>query len=304
MLTDEFLDQVFDQHTAIPNAKLVSLSELAEPEAEKLRLRWTAQPMDIRANLVDRLFTIAEDNPETNFDAIFRIALDDAAPELRVKGIESLWECNERWLLNTLTALAEDDLEPEVRATACTHLERFTLAGAQGELRPSLVEKVEGTLRRIFDNPREDSPVRRRALEGLGPSADEGVNDRIRTAYHSADHELKLGALYAMGQHYDSQWLPVLLTELKSADPAVRFEAARACGGLEDERAIPALAEMVRGGDPEVQEAAITSFGQIGGATAKRLLQDILNNGNTRMKEAAKAALEELAFGEDPMSLR
>jgi HEAT repeat protein len=301
MLSDDFLNQVFDPEQSL-TLKLVSLSKLSEEEVERFGSRWERQPADVRASLLDRLTTLAEDNPETNFDAIFRRALADGEPELRVKAIDALWECRERWLLHALVGLAEDDLEPEVRAAAAGHLERFVILGAQEELRPSLLEKVESALRRILSNPREDSPVRRRALEALSSGEGDDVDDLIRDAYHSRDHEMKLGAIYAMGQHYDSAWLPALLAELKSPDAETRYEAARACGALEDSRAVPGLAELIKGPDVDIQEAAITSLGQIGGADAKRLLSACLASGSTRVQDAAKAALEELAFGEDPMT--
>lgn len=301
MLTDAFIDQVFDP-VATLNLKLISLSDLADEEVERWHTHWSLQPADIRGSIIDRLETLTEDNTEINFDAIYRVAIGDPEPELRIKAIDALWECNERWLLNTLVDLAEDDLEAEVRATAAGHLERFVLLGLQEELRPSLLEKVESTLRRILANEREDSPVRRRALEALSPGDDDDVNDLIRDAYHSRDHDLRLGAIYAMGQHYDTQWLPALLAELKNPDPEIRYEAARACGALEDDRALPALIELTKSMDSDVQEAAITSLGQIGGREAKRVLTECLTSTTPRVKEAAKAALEELAFGEDPLS--
>lgn len=303
MLTDEFLTQVFDPDTPLPASRLTSLSELEADEVERFRQRWQAQPADVRAEVIDKLSSLAEDNAETNFDAIFRLALADPTPELRIKGVDALWECSERWLLNQLLSMAEDDLDPEVRAAAASHLEKFVLMGLEEELRPSLVEKIDTTLRRILANQREDVFVRRRAIEALSPSEDDDINDIIREAYHSIEPDLKLGAIYAMGQHCDPQWLPVLLTELKSTNPEARYEAARACGALEDERAVPALIELSRtsGPDPDIQEAAITALGQIGGAQAKKALQDHLNQGSARMKEAARAALEELQFGEDPL---
>ena len=76
--------------------------------------------------------------------------------------------------------------------------------------------------------------MRRRALEALSPSDEDDINDMIRESYHGIDPDMKLGALYAMGQHCDAQWLPVLLTELKSPNPAARYEAARAAAAILD----------------------------------------------------------------------
>lgn len=302
MTSEQPLQSLFDPETPLTASNLLSFSAMSEEEAAHFRTRWEGGPEGRRRELIDLFATIAEDNPEADFETVFRIALDDTQPDIRIHAIEGLWECRERWFLNRLVALAEQDEYVPVRAAATSALEKFVMLGVFEELRASLAQRVEEALKRIIDNQQEPVEVRRKAIEALSPSLDASVNDIIRDAYYSSTPELKLSALYAMGQHCDDGWLPVLLTELKNRDPAVRFEAARACGELGDDRAVPALEELTKEVDSQVQEAAIEALGRIGGDQARRALRRCLNQGDARVREAARAALEELTFGEDPLA--
>lgn len=301
MVSEKYLKEIFDPELPIVSSKLLSLSRLSETEAAKFREFWEQAPVERRMKLHEELITIAEDTPEADFDAIFRVALDDETPEARSKAIEGLWECRERWLLNRLITMALEDPAFSVRASAASALEKFVKLGVFEELHPALAEKVETALRGIIENTQEDPLVRARAIEALSPSIGPDVNDIIRAAYHSPEPHMKVSALYAMGQHSDEGWLPVLLTEIKNSDPVLRFEAAHACGELGDERAVPSLVELTKDEDEQVQEAAIEALGCIGGDTARRALRQYLAQPDVRLQEAARAALEELALNDDPL---
>ena len=304
MVTEQYLNELFDPQRPLSSSKLLQLSDLSDTEMATFRTCWEQAGPQQRSMLVDRLATITEDSPEVDFNAVFRIALDDASPELRSKAVDSLWECQDRWFLNRLVGMAEDDPHETVRETAASALGKFVLLGVLEELRPSLVEQVEGALKGIINNPQGSIAVRRRAIEALGASADPDVNDTIRMAYYSDEPLLRIASLYAMGQHGDQGWLPVLLTELKNIDAAMRFEAARACGELEDARAVPSLIELTGEDDPEVQEAALEALGHIGGEEAERALRQSMALPDPRMRDAARAALEELSIDEDPFALQ
>ncbi len=301
-LSEDFLNELFDMERTVASSKLLALSSLSDGEVGAFTRSWAGASEAARSKLIDRLTEIAEDNAEPDFTSIFRLALEDAAPDIRASAIDALWECRERWLLNRLAAMSKEDLAAEVRAAAAGALGKFVLLGALEELRPSLIEQVEGVLRQIIENRAEVVGVRRRAIEALAPSADPGVNDVIRDAYYSDERELKLSALFAMGQHCDEGWLPVLLSELKNTDAAMRFEAARACGELEDERAVTSLVPLLQEPDAEVQEAAIEALGRIGGAEAKVALKRCVAGSDSRAREAARAALEELSINENPLN--
>lgn len=300
-VSEEFLSQLFDPARTIASSKLLALSSLSESEAETFRTTWNAGDEDSRSKLLERLVNLTEDNAEADFEAVFRIALEDALPAIREHAIDALWECHERWLLNHLCEMATKDPSVDVRATAAGALGKFVLLGALEELRPSLVDKLEAVLKGIIASQEEPIEVRRRAIEALAPSLDPDVNDVIRDAYYSEERDLKVSALFAMGQHCDDGWLPVLLAELKNPDAALRFEAARACGELEDQRAVPSLVPLLKEKDAEVQEAAIEALGRIGGEAARSALKRCLRSTDDRVREAAEAALEELAANDNPL---
>ncbi len=300
MASEQYLAELFDQAQPIAPSKLQQLAGLSDVEAITFRQQWLAAPEARRAQVLERIAAVVEDNAEFDFDAIFRIGLDDEAPGIRVQAVEGLWECQDRWLLNRIAQMAETDTAEPVRAAAAAGLGKFVLLGALDELRPAMLELVEGTLKRIIDDIAEAPAVRRRAIESLASSSDPDVNGIIRSAYHGEEPELKIAAIYAMGQHCDAGWLPALLRELRNPDPSFRFEAARACGELEDERAVPALIEMANDDDPLVQEAALEALGRIGGEDAKRALKLAIAQDDPRVSEAARVALEELTFDENP----
>lgn len=302
MVSELYLKEIFDPDVSIVSSKLLNLSGLSEEEAAIFKKYWDEAPTDRRLKLHDLLVTMTEDSPEADFETIFQVTLDDELPDLRVKAIEGLWECRERWLLNRLIAMATDDPVIRVRAVAAGALEKFVKLGVFEELRPALLTKVETALRGIIANYLEDSMVRGRAVEAISPSLAEDINDIIRSAYYSTEAPLKVSAIYAMGQHSDEGWLPVLLTELKSADSLLRYEAAHACGELGDERAVAGLIELIADPDSQVQEAAIEALGDIGGDDARKALQRCLSQPDPRLQEAARDALDELAFNDDPLN--
>lgn len=306
MATAEELAELFDPQQPLTSTKLLGLSGLTQEEAVEVQDYWQDASLPRRTALLDQLVTLAEDNPEVDFTEVLRIALEDGEPALRITAIDGLWECKERWLLDRLIAFAkgDDNDEEEVRAAATLALGKFALLGAFEELRPSLLQHVEGTLRTLIDDQEQPLLIRRRAIEALSQGQDPVIHDVIRAAYHSGELQLKLASLYAMGQACDEGWLPVLLTELKSDDPEVQFEAARACGEMEDPRAIPSLIELTKGDDPEIQDVAIEALGRIGGDEAKEALREITTWPDPHVQEAAHEALEELSSGEDPLSFK
>jgi HEAT repeat protein len=101
------------------------------------------------------------------------------------------------------------------------------------------------------------------------------VTDLVEQAYDSADHELQVSAIYAMGRTVDKRWLPVIMDEMESSSSEMRLEAARAAGQIGSTEAVAELADLVSDDDLEVQLAAIMALGQIGGSLATHILADM-----------------------------
>jgi HEAT repeat protein len=303
MSLERLLNELSNLESPLSMRRLAYLSSLSRQEGEALAQTWKELPLPRRRQVVSKLVDLAEDNPGLNFDTVFRICLDDQDEEVRVKAIEGLWECEERWLIDALLQLLASDPSPKVRAGASSALGRFILLAELGKLRPTDGERIEKALLATIAQPEEPTQVRRRAVEAIAPRSLEQVTSIIEEAYRSPEREMRASALYAMGRNCDARWLPTLVQELDSADNEMRFEAANACGEMEDPRAVPHLIPLIEDFDLQVQLAAIWALGKIGGERARQALRSHRRDPDERIRHATQEALAELEANEDPLRL-
>jgi HEAT repeat protein len=306
-LSFDTLLQTLDRGALPSSHDLAGLSALDAPGRERFARTWRRQSSEQRRTLIDRLAGLAEDNIELNFDAVFKLGVDDDDPVIRAESIRALWEYPDDDLAETFARRLDDDDE-SVRAEAAQALGRLLLRAELEDRDDDLVRRVEDALRVTVADRGEAPEVRGRALEALGVRQHEWVTDLIREAYVSDQRRLRLSAVHAMGRSADPDWLPSIIGEMESDDGEMRFEAATAAGSIGDEEAVDALAELTVDDDPEVQEAAIDALGQIGGAAARSALHsvaaDSTDSTDERVLEAVSTALEQADFVEDPMGIR
>jgi HEAT repeat protein len=264
---------------------------------------WPGIDVARRRQIVERLVELAEDNFELDYTEIFRLCLGDSDGQVRAKAVEGLSECEERSLLDPLISLLLGDLEDSVRAAAAATLGTFAMLAEFGELKANDAEKVEKALVTAFNNKKEQTDVRCRALESISMMSRPQVEVMVRQAYQSDDLEFRASALCAMGRTCNSDWLSILLQELGSPSAQMRFEAARACAELEADDAVPKLIELTHDDDGQVRLAAIEALGRIGGNEAKQALQKCRDGSDDAMSEAAEDALDEMKFWEDPFAI-
>jgi HEAT repeat protein len=300
---ENYLKELRDTKKPLVVSKLVNLSDLSREEMEVFNREWPNIDVARRREILERLVELAEDNFELDFNAVYRACLADADSEVRVKAIEGLADCEERYLIEPLVSLLLGDLEHKVRAAAAVALGTFALLDEFGELTSSDANKVEKALLTVFNNKNEQMEVRCRALEAISTLSRPQIEELIRQAYQSDDLELRASAIYSMGRNCNPMWLTTLLQELNNPHPRLRFEAARACGELESQEAVPKLIELIRDSDFEVKISAIESLGRIGGIRAKQALRQCLDSDDEAISEAAQDALDELKFWEDPFAL-
>ncbi|MCH8139072.1 MAG: HEAT repeat domain-containing protein [Proteobacteria bacterium] len=72
---------------------------------------------------------------------------------------------------------------------------------------------------------------------------------------------------------------------------------------IAEEESIPYLLPILQDEDSEVQTVAIASLGEIGGGAAKEALEGLLADVEPAIRELVQAALAEVDFAEDPLSL-
>lgn len=302
MSLESYLDELSHRDVPLSSAKLSNLSALSRNKVALVQRAWPGIEVERRRLILEELTNLAEYDVELDFEAIYRIALNDEDDEVRSTAIEVLWECEDRSLIDPLITLMRQDRSEVVRAAAAAALGRFVLLAEFEELSPKDAAKVETALFSTLEDKQESVEVRRRAIEAISALSRPTVKEIIRQAYQGSDPSLKAGALYAMGRNFDPVWLPTLITELASDDPEMRFEAASACGELEDERAVPYLVLLAHDDDDQVQGTAIAALGRIGGDEAKRELERLLNDSNEMVQIAAAEALQDLEFEGDPLS--
>jgi len=266
---------------------------------EFLKQAWMKIAPDRRQEIIHRLVEMAEDNITMNFDMIFRNCLTDQDAIIRNQAIQGLWENEDASSIAPLINLLKHDSSAQVRATAAASLGKFAMLAEFEKLRPVYKTKIKDALLAIISDTSQPVEVRRRALESVASLSSPRIKKAIAAAYHSDDSKLKISAIYAMGQSYDSVWLPFLLQEMNNIDAESRYEAACACGELEQEAAVPHLIKLINDPDVEVQLAAIQALGKIGGIEAKNQLEQCLNNSSPAIQEQAKHALEEIEANED-----
>jgi HEAT repeat protein len=302
MTLERHLRDLSESDGPVSAASLAGLSDLQGNEVEAIRQEWPSIPTERRREVVRRLIELAEDSFELDFEAVFRVALEDRDPEVRVASLEGLWESENSSLVPIFVSLLQHDEDEQVRAAAAQALGKFVLLAEFDKLPPRTTARMEAALLATLDAPETPLLVRRRALEAIAPRSHQSIPARIEAAYHSPEPDEQLSAIFAMGRTSDPRWLVALIEELQSDDSERRYEAAVACGEIEDGRAVPALRRALSDDDRDVQLAAISALGHIGGREARQALTALIELSDEQLQEAAEEALEEMSVSDEPFS--
>ena len=147
-------------------------------------------------------------------------------------------------------------------------LGRYAYLASTASIDEDLARRVRGTLLDLYYSD-EQAATRKRALESVAYFSDDvEIEDAIAEAFDSVLHDMRIGAIFAMGRNLSERWFSTVIGEMQDSDPEVRFEAARASGEFGDERAVSLLLDLIDDEDPEVRMAAVGALGQIGGKVA------------------------------------
>ena len=299
----KILARIAEEKT-LRHTELVELSNVLPADMPMFKIEWLKVPVDRRREVATRLVEMAEDNAELTFYPLFRVLLKDDDAEVRESAIEGLWEDDATSLIATFTRMMEQDPSEDVQAAAAAALGKYALLAEIGKLRDVYNQTLSKSLLAIVNNPKKPLVVRRRALESVSAFSQPGIDEVIKAAYVSGDHDYKMSALFAMGRHCDTAFMPILTAELSSPDSETRYEAASALGEMGEEEAVSHLVELLDDTDADVQMTAIRSLGEIGGAQAKKILQKCLESPSEAIAEMAQDALDELSAGEDPLDFK
>ena len=149
------LAEIASPENELSYALLSRLSGLNQPENAGVGKVFRALPEEKRQQLIFRLVQMAEENPHLDFTEIFRRALHDAAPQIRSKAIEGLWEDETLSMAYRLLSLFEKDPAPEVRAAAAIALGKFALLAETGALPVDFKAQLAKILLSAFADPHQ-----------------------------------------------------------------------------------------------------------------------------------------------------
>lgn len=290
------------EQTPMPQTEVDTLSMLEGADFDRFRAVWDTLPAGARARLIRALHAAAEQRLRLDFSALNRLALEDADPQVRLAGVQSVIEDRSPALLLKLLELVKSDPSVDVRSAAAEDLPRFTLLGELGDLDPELTARLRADLQQVARDDSQAPRVRTAALAALGYFSDTGIAEELVAGFSNPD--MRLGAVRGMGRSADPRWTDRLMPVLGSEDPQLRQEAARALGEIEDERALTPLIEIVDDPVGEVRLAVIEALGHIGGEDAREALLYLAEAPEDEIREAAEHALEEIEAAEgDPLDL-
>jgi len=290
------------EQAPMPEAEVDTLSMLEGADLDRFREVWDRLPAGARARLIWALHGAAAQRLRLDFSALNRLALEDADPQVRLAGVQSVIEDRSPTLLQKLLELVKSDPSVDVRSAAAEDLARFTLLSELGDLDPELAARLRAELQEVARDESQAPRVRTAALAALGYFSDTDIAEELAAGFGNLD--MRVGAVRGMGRTADPRWTDRLMPVLGSEDPQLRQEAARALGEIEDERALTPLIEIVDDPVTEVRLSVIEALGHIGGEDAREALLYLAESPEDGIREAAEHALEEIEAAEgDPLDL-
>ena len=283
-----------------PRRYLQHFSDMGDLELKTLQDVWTRVAPSRKLTLLDALQSLAEEDTLVNFDDFARAVIHDPDPQVRIRVIRLLHECEDAKLASTFLDLLKKDADIHVRVEAANALGLFVDLGELEEISESIYRRIEDTLLAVA-NSDDDARVRRAALESLGYSARPEVATLIESSLHREDPAWQASALVAMGRSADERWEDDVLRALAHVNDNVRRAAVQAAGELELKSTRPALLKMLgEEEDDRVMSAVIWSLSQIGGEDARTYLENLLDQTEDDEQIAyLEDALDNLSLTED-----
>ena len=279
---------------------LHSFSDISPDNLTVLMDAWPKIPTHRKYTLLEDLEVLAESDTLTNFEDLARRLLKDPDPQVRIKAIRLLWECEDTKLVPIFIKIMREDTEVEARAAAANALGLFVYQGELEKIPAELHHQIEDNLLEILTSSQE-TLVRRRALESLGYSGRPEVIPQIESAFHDKNPDWIASALFAMGRSSDNRWKNQVVSKLHASNEDIRSEAIHAAGELELTSARPILLDLLEDEEAiDLRHEVIWALSKLGGEGVRDRLEEILEaETDDEEIDFIEEALEALAFTED-----
>lgn len=294
------LDVLLDDSKDIPRRYLTEFSDIEPTSLASLLETWPRIELGRKLLLLDRLNALASKDTLVSFDDLGRALLRDADPQVRIRALRLLVECEDARLVPTYIDMLTNDNDVAVRAEAASTLGIFVQLGEFDDIPDEVHHHIEDVLLEVL-NGEDDPSIRRRALEALGFSSRDEVPVLIESSFNRQDPDWKASAIFAMGRSSDERWADSVLHSIASENRRIRLAAVQASGELGLRLARPLLLLLLEEElDDVIAGAAIWSLSQIGGEDVRIYLQNLLDNVEDDDQAAfLEETLDNLAFTED-----
>lgn len=279
------------------STEIAALSALGPVDLPRVREAWEALAPGRRESLIARAAELADDDVSLDFLEMARLAMTDPDPAVRRRGVESVWESEDRHVAADLTWILQNDTDEDVRAAAANSLRGFVLRRELGEFDALQGDQVVAALRARVEAVDEEPQVRARALEALGFRSEPWVDSLITNGYYHSDPRLRVAAVHAMGASADEKWLEYVYEAMQSDDPEMRYEGATAAGSIASEEATDSVAVLLDDEDSDAALAAVTALGEIGGERAAQYLREFAGRAPDGFEGSVREALELALYG-------
>ena len=299
----KMIAELTDSSRAFTRRALQEFSDILPETLEAVLEAWPQIKLDRKRTLLEGLQSLNETDTLVSFDDFARALLTDPEPEVRLRAIRLLDECDDTKLVPIFLKMLAGDQDSETRAEAASSLGKYIELGELEELPARTQRQVEDALLEKANG--EDSLiVRRHALEALGYSSRPEVTTLIESAYRRSNPDWQASALFAMGRSYDERWEEHVLTSLLDESPLVRLAAVEAAGELALASARTSLFQLLEEEEEdEITTAAIWSLSQVGGEDVRVYIENLIDLAeDDEQVEFLQEALDNLVFTEEMSS--
>ena len=173
---------LLDESKLFPPRYLQRFSDIESGDLKAVLAAWPDVSEQRKQSLLQDLEDLAETDTLVSLDAFARALLTDPLPEVRLRALRILVDCDQTRLIPAYRKLLWADPDMEVRAAAAANLGHFVLLGELERIPAEDKQEIELDLLLALDTSKSQS-VRQRALESLGYSGREEIPALIETAY-------------------------------------------------------------------------------------------------------------------------
>jgi HEAT repeat protein len=296
----KLIAELTDGTREISRRSLQEFSDITPAALEALFEAWPRIKLDRKRNLLEGLQSLSETDTLVSFDDFARALFTDPEPEVRLRAIRLLTECDDVTLVAPYLKILEGDEDAETRAEAASALGKYIELGELEELPAKTQRQVEDALL-AKANSEDQLIVRRNALEALGFSSRPEVITLIESAFRRTNPDWQASALFAMGRSFDERWEEQVLSRLMDENSLVRLAAVEAAGELALTSARMLLFKVLEEEeDDDITSAAIWSLSQVGGEDVRVYIENLIDLAeDDEQVEFLEEALDNLVFTEE-----